>query len=148
MIVIARSVTIGLGQDADEALSTQGLLGPWRRITVGKIGNFGRVAEEAKCRRESRAQSFTAGTEDDEPSRKKIKKADKPSHGGDQVESWEIPDQKKASLPEAEVERLSDSDLRKLPMYEAVLLDPVRGWKIRESTFHRDYDESSEVFPE
>ncbi len=46
---------------------------------------------------------------------------------------------------EAEVERLSDSDLRKLPLYEAVLLDPVRGWKIWESTFHRDYDESSEA---
>lgn len=47
---------------------------------------------------------------------------------------------------EAEVERLSESDLREMPLHDAVLLDPVRGWRIWESEFNRDdYDESSEA---
>ncbi|BDA48290.1 hypothetical protein COCOBI_11-5500 [Coccomyxa sp. Obi] len=57
--------------------------------------------------------------------------------------------QQGVSAPETEVERLSDSELREMPLHEAVLADHVRGWRIWESIFHRDdYDETSPVFQE
>lgn len=46
---------------------------------------------------------------------------------------------------EAEEQSFSDSDLMNMPVYDAVVLDPERGWKIWESTYKRDYDESSEA---
>ncbi|BDA48270.1 hypothetical protein COCOBI_11-5300 [Coccomyxa sp. Obi] len=52
------------------------------------------------------------------------------------------------AAPEADKEKLSESDLREMELYEVVLHDPIRGWRMWESKFKRDYDETSAVFPE
>lgn len=71
------------------------------------------VLQEAEVRRGSPAHSLAAGTEDDEPSRKEMKQADKPPYGVDHAESRKVMGQKnlvshtEGSLPGgAEVEEM------------------------------------------
>ena len=49
--------------------------------------------------------------------------------------------------PAAEAEEAAPLEIspKQMELHELVLLDPVAGWRVWESTYHRDYDESSEA---
>ena len=46
---------------------------------------------------------------------------------------------------EAEEAAPLETSPKQMELHELVLLDPVAGWRVWESTYHRDYDESSEA---